>query len=126
MWVTKTAETKKSPFQVIAVTTSSKESQTNEFVFFIGLFAMRKFYKILLFMLETLTFMCFRGIIYSNILIVLPHNADYVVFLILHPYKSHSLHLLTVNISVFNGINSRCVDATVSKDISKTNDVFLQ
>ena len=60
---------------------------------FIGLFAMSKFYKFVLFISETLTFMYFRGIIYSNILIVLPHNADYVVFLILHPYKSHSLHL---------------------------------
>ena len=62
-------------------------------IFFIGLFAVCKFYKTFLFMLETLTFMYFRGIIYSNILMFLPHNADYVVFLILHPHKSHSLHL---------------------------------
>ncbi len=48
--------------------------------FFIGLFGMCKFYKIPLFMSETLTFMYFRGIIYSNILMILPHNADYVVF----------------------------------------------
>jgi len=93
MWVTKTAEIKKSPLQVIAVTTNSKEPQTNEFDFFIGLFAVCKFYKTFLFMLETLTFMYFRGIIYSNLLMILPHNADYVVFLILHPHKSHSLHL---------------------------------
>jgi len=48
--------------------------------FFIGLFAMCKSYKTFLFMLETLTFMYFRGIIYLEFLIVLPHNADYVVF----------------------------------------------
>jgi len=78
MWVTKMAEIEKSPSQVIAVTTNSKEPQTNEFDFFIGLFAMCKFYKFILFISETLTFMYFRGIIYSNILIVLPHNADYV------------------------------------------------
>ena len=64
--------------------------------FFIGLFSMSKFYKFVLFISETLTFMYFRGIIYSNILIVLPHNADYVVFLILHPHKSHSLQLSAV------------------------------
>ena len=49
-------------------------------IFFIGLFAMCKFYKSVLFVSETLTFLHFRGIIYVNILIVLPHNADYVVF----------------------------------------------
>ncbi len=65
-------------------------------IFFIGLFAMSKFYKFVLFISETLTFMYFRGIIYSNILIVLPHNADYVVFLVLHPHKSHSLQLSAV------------------------------
>ena len=64
--------------------------------FFIGLFAMCKFYKFILFMSETLTFLHFRGIIYVNILIDLPHNADYVVFLILHPHESHSLHLLAM------------------------------
>ena len=80
MCVTKTAETKKSPSQVIAVTTNSKEPQTNEPDFFIGLFAMCKFCKFVLFVSETLTFSHFRGIIYVNILIVLPHNADYVVF----------------------------------------------
>ena len=61
--------------------------------FFIGLFAMCKFYKFILFISETLTFMYFRGIIYLEFLMILPHNADYVVFLILHPHKSHSLHL---------------------------------
>ena len=91
MCVTKTAEIKKSPSQVIAVTTNSKEPQANDSDFFIGLFAMCKFYKFILFISETLTFMYFRGIIYSNILMILPHNADYVVFLILHPYKPHSL-----------------------------------
>ena len=96
MCVTKAAEIKKSPSQVIAVTTNSKEPQTNESYFFIGLFAMCKFYDFYVFISETLTFMYFRGIIYSNILIVLPHNADYVVFLILHPYESHSLHLPAV------------------------------
>ena len=80
MCVTRTAETKKSPSQVIAVTTNSKEPQTNEFNFFIGLFAMCKFYDFYVFISETLTFLHFRGIIYVNILIVLPHNADYVVF----------------------------------------------
>ena len=80
MCVTKMAEIKKSPSQVIAVTTNSKEPQTNESDFFIGLFAMCKFYKFFPFMSETLTFLHFRGIIYVNILIVLPHNADYVVF----------------------------------------------
>ena len=80
MCVTKTAETKKSPSQVIAVTTNLKEPQTNEFDFFIGLFAMCKFYKFVLFVSETLTYLHFRGIIYSNILMFLPHNADYVVF----------------------------------------------
>ena len=64
--------------------------------FFIGLFAMCKFYDFYIFISETLTFMYFSGIIYSNILIVLPHNADYVVFLILHPHESHSLHLSAV------------------------------
>ena len=64
--------------------------------FFIGLFAMCKFYDFYVFISETLTFMYFRGIIYSNILMILPHNADYVVFLILHPYKSHSLQLFAV------------------------------
>ena len=96
MCVTKTAEIKKSPSQVIAVTTNSKEPQTNEFDFFIGLFAMCKFYKFVLFISETLTFLHFRGIIYFEFLIVLPHNADYVVFLILHPHESHSLHLPAV------------------------------
>ena len=49
-------------------------------IFFIGLFAMSKFYDFHVFISETLTFMYFRGIIYSNILMFLPHNADYVVF----------------------------------------------
>ena len=64
--------------------------------FFIGLFAVCKFYDFSVFIPETLTFLHFRGIIYVNILIVLPHNADYVVFLILHAYESHSLHLPAV------------------------------
>ena len=64
--------------------------------FFIGLFAMSKFYKFVLFISETLTFMYFRGIIYLEFLIILPHNADYVVFLVLHPHKSHSLQLSAV------------------------------
>ena len=80
MWVAEVAEIKKSPSQVIAVTTNSKEPQTNELNFFIGLFAMCKFYKFILFISETLTFLHFRGIIYVNILIALPHNADYVAF----------------------------------------------
>ena len=80
MCVTKAAEIKKSPSQVIAVTTNSKEPQTNEFDFFIGLFAMCKFYKFVLFISGTLTFLHFRGIIYVNNFIVLPHNADYVAF----------------------------------------------
>ena len=46
----------------------------------IGLFAMCKLYKFILFISETLTFSHFRGIIYVNILITLPHNADYVAF----------------------------------------------
>ena len=62
------------------VASKPKESQTNEFYFFIGLFAMCKYYKFVLFMLETLTFKHFCGIIFLNILIVLPHNADYVAF----------------------------------------------
>ena len=80
MCVTKSAEIKKSPLQVIAVTTNSKEPQTNEFDFFIGLFAVCKFYDFSVFIHETLTFFHFCGIIYVNILIVFPHNADYVVF----------------------------------------------
>ena len=64
--------------------------------FFIGLFAMCKFYDFSVFISETLTIMYFRGIIYLEFLIVLPHNADYVVFLILHPHESHSLHLPAV------------------------------
>ena len=64
--------------------------------FFIGLFDMCKFYKFVLFISETLTFMYFRGIIYLKFLMILPHNADYVVFLILHPHESHSLHLLAM------------------------------
>ena len=64
--------------------------------FFIGLFAMCKFYDFSVFISETLTFMYFRGIIYLEFLMILPHNADYVVFLILHPHKSHSLHLSAV------------------------------
>ena len=74
--------------------------------FFIGLFAMCKFYDFYVFISETLTFMYFNGIIYSNILMILPHNADYVVFLILHTHKSHSLHLPAVGGTVFYGIDS--------------------
>ena len=94
--------------------------------FFIGLFAMCKFYKSVLFISETLTFMYFRGIIYSNILIVLPHNADYVVFLILHPHESHSLHLPAVRASIFYGIDSGRIYIAVTKYICQANDLFLQ
>ena len=80
-------------------------------IFFIGLFAMCKFYDFYVFISETLTFMHFRGIIYSNILIVLPHNADYVVFLILHPHESHSLQLPAVGAAIFYGIDSGSVYA---------------
>ena len=94
--------------------------------FFIGLFAVCKFYKFILFISETLTFMYFRGIIYSNILMFLPHNADYVVFLILHPHKSHSLHLLAMGWAIFYGIDSGSIYAWVTEYICKTNDIFLQ
>ena len=79
--------------------------------FFIGLFAMCKFYDFYVFISETLTFMYFRSIIYSNILMILPHNADYVVFLILHSHESHSLHLPAVGGTIFYGINSCSVYA---------------
>ncbi len=92
---------------------------------FIGQFVVPKFSDFPLKLLETLTFMYFRGIIYSNKFITLPHNVDYVA-LILHPHKSQSLHLPAVNISVFDSVNSRCVDAAVPKNISKTNDVLLK
>ena len=95
------------------------------FKIFIGQFGMSKFSDFPLKLLETLTFMYFRGIIYSNKFITLPHNVDYVA-LILHPHKSQSLHLPAVNVAVFNGVDSRCVDAAVSKNISKTNNIFLQ
>ena len=94
-------------------------------IFFIGLFAMCKFYDFYVFISETLTFMYFRGIIYSNILIVLPHNADYVVFLILHSYKSHSLQLFAVGWAIFYGIDSCSIYIAVSKYICKANDIFL-
>ena len=94
--------------------------------FFIGLFAMCKFYDFYVFISETLTFMYFRGIIYSNILIVLPHNADYVVFLILHPHKSHSLHLSAMGRTIFYGIDSCSVYIAVTKNICQTNYIFLQ
>ena len=64
--------------------------------FFIGLFAVCIFYNFSVFISETLTFMYFRGIIYLKFLMILPHNADYVVFLILHPHKAHSLQLFAV------------------------------
>ena len=95
------------------------------FKIFIGQFGMSKFSDFLLKLLETLTFMYFRGIIYSNKFITLPHNVDYVA-LILHPHKPQPLHLSAVDISVFDSVNSRCVDAAVPKDISKTNDILLQ
>ena len=94
-------------------------------IFFIGLFAMCKFYKFVLFISETLTFMYFRGIIYSNILIVLPHNADYVVFLILHPHESHSLHLPAMGVAIFHGIDSCSIYTRMTKNICKANDIFL-
>ena len=93
--------------------------------FFIGLFAMCKFYKFILFISETLTFMYFRGIIYSNILNVLPHNADYVVFLILHPHKSHSLHLPAVGATIFYGIDSCSIYTRMTENICQANDIFL-
>ena len=94
--------------------------------FFIGLFAMCKLNKIRIFVLETLTFWGFRGIIYSNIFIVLPHNADYVVFLILHPHKSHSLHLSAMGVTVFYCVNSCRIYITVTKNVCKSYNVFLQ
>ena len=95
-------------------------------IFFIGLFAMCKFYKFVLFISETLTFMYFRGIIYSNILIVLPHNADYVVFLILHPHESHSLHLPAMGVAIFHGIDSCSIYTRMTENICQANDIFLQ
>ena len=94
-------------------------------IFFIGLFAVCKFYKFFLFISETLTFMYFRGIIYLKFLIVLPHNADYVVFLILHPHKSHSLHLSAMGWAIFYGIDSGSVYIAVSEYICQANDIFL-
>ena len=94
--------------------------------FFIGLFAMCKFYDFYVFISETLTFMYFRGIIYLEFLIVLPHNADYVVFLILHPHKSHSLQLLAMGVACFYGIDSGRIYIAVSKYVGQTNDIFLQ
>lgn len=93
--------------------------------FFIGLFAMCKFYDFYVFISETLTFKYFRGIIYSNILMILPHNADYVVFLILHPYESHSLHLSAVGGTIFYGIDSCSIYTRMTKNICKANDIFL-
>ena len=93
--------------------------------FFIGLFAMCKFYKFILFISETLTFMYFRGIIYLEFLMILPHNADYVVFLILHPHKSHSLHLPAVGWAIFYGIDSGSVYTWVAEYIGQANDIFL-
>ena len=93
--------------------------------FFIGLFAMCKFYDSYVFISETLTFMYFRGIIYSNILMILPHNADYVVFLILHPHESHSLHLPAVGWAIFYGIDSCSVYAWVAEYIRQADDIFL-
>ena len=95
-------------------------------IFFIGLFAMCKFYKFVLFISETLTFLHFRGIIYVNNLIVLPHNADYVVFLILHPHEYHSLHLFAMGGAIFYGIDSCSIYITVAKNICQSNDIFLQ
>ena len=95
-------------------------------IFFIGLFAMCKFYKFVLFISETLTFMYFRGIIYLEFLIILPHNADYVVFLILHPYESHSLHLSAVGGTIFYGIDSCSIYTRMTKNICKANNIFLQ
>ena len=94
--------------------------------FFIGLFAVCKFYDFSVFIPETLTFLHFRGIIYVNILIVLPHNADYVVFLILHPHKSHSLQLSAMGWTIFYGIDSGSIYIAVSEDVGQANDIFLQ
>ncbi len=93
--------------------------------FFIGLFAMCKFYDFYVFISETLTFIYFRGIIYSNILIVLPHNADYVVFLILHPHESHSLHLPAMGVAIFHGIDSCSIYTRMTENICQANDIFL-
>ena len=93
--------------------------------FFIGLFAMCKFYDFYVFISETLTFMYFRGIIYSNILMLLPHNADYVVFLILHPHESHSLHLPAMGVAIFHGIASCSIDTRMTENICQANDIFL-
>ena len=93
--------------------------------FFIGLFAVCKFYDFSVFISETLTFMYFRGIIYSNILIVLPHNADYVVFLILHPHESHSLHLPAMGVAIFHGIDSCSIYTRMTENICQANDIFL-
>ena len=94
--------------------------------FFIGLFAMCKFYEFVLFVSETLTFMYFRGIIYLEFLIVLPHNADYVVFLILHPHESHSLQLFAVGWACFYGIDSCSIYIAVAENICKADNIFLQ
>ena len=94
-------------------------------IFFIGLFAVCKFYKSVLFISETLTFMYFRGIIYSNILMILPHNADYVVFLILHPHESHSLHLPAMGVAIFHGIDSCSIYTRMTENICQANDIFL-
>ena len=93
---------------------------------FIGLFAVCNFYKTFLFTPETLTVMYFRGIIYLNILIVLPHNADYVVFLILHPHESHSLHLPAMGVAIFHGIDSCSIYTRMTENICQANDIFLQ
>ncbi len=95
-------------------------------IFFIGLFAMCKFYEFVLFISETLTFMYFRGIIYLKFLIVLPHNADYVAFLILHPHESHSLHLSAMGATIFYCIDSCSIYIAVSEYICQANDIFLQ
>ena len=94
--------------------------------FFIGLFAVCKFYKSVLFISETLTFLHFRGIIYVNNFIVLPHNADYVVFLILHPHESHSLQLPAVGAAIFYGIDSGSIYIAMTEYIGQADDIFLQ
>ena len=93
--------------------------------FFIGLFAMCKFYDFSVFISETLTFMYFRGIIYLEFLMDLPHNADYVVFLILHPHESHSLHLPAMGVAIFHGIDSCSIYTRMTENICQANDIFL-
>ena len=64
-------------------------------------------------------FFCFSCLSYT-------HNADYVVFLILHPHKSHSLHLSAMGWAIFYGIDSGSIYIAVSEYVGQANDIFLQ